>query len=308
MTTLSKSARYAAAVALGYALLAGAYIVVSSSLAAGASHSVEEMRRIETVKGIVFVVVTGGLVFAGAWAALRRLERDARELVRRERALIAAEGRVFAGLIASTVAHDANNVLTAVLLDVEELSNHEGERERKRATRLRGAVERLVELNRRLMSASRLGVQRDVQRIELLDAVQRSVTAIRTHAHLRTCKLDVRGDGEVAVAANPMLVDQIVTNLVLNAAEATGGRGQVDVHVLRNDREAVVEVHDDGPGVPAERRDGLFDALATTKPSGNGLGLFSVKACARSFGGYVEVGDSPLGGALFRVRLPAARA
>jgi two-component system CitB family sensor kinase len=69
---------------------------------------------------------------------------------------------------------------------------------------------------------------------------------------------------------------------------------------------AVIEVHDNGPGVPVERRADLFTSLATTKPDGNGLGLFSVKACANGLGGQVEVGDSPLGGALFRIRLPLA--
>ena len=57
-------------------------------------------------------------------------------------------------------------------------------------------------------------------------------------------------------------------------------------------------------GVPVERRERIFDSLETTKPAGTGLGLFSVKSCVAALEGSVDVGDSPLGGACFRVRLP----
>jgi signal transduction histidine kinase len=74
--------------------------------------------------------------------------------------------------------------------------------------------------------------------------------------------------------------------------------------VSRDATHARIAVHDNGPGVAVERRAGLFDALVTTKPNGTGLGLFSVKACATALGGRVDVGDSPLGGAVFSIVLP----
>ena len=96
----------------------------------------------------------------------------------------------------------------------------------------------------------------------------------------------------------------MVSNLVLNAGEAANGRGTIEVATAEQGDEVLIEVHDDGPGVAKERRATLFDNLATTKATGTGLGLFSVRACAQGLGGSVEVGESPLGGALFRVRLP----
>ena len=102
-----KSTRYAAYLAGAYVLLAGAYIILSGYLAAGASHTVEELRRIEAIKGVVYVAVTALLIFAGARWAMRRMEHDARELMRRDQALVANEGRVFAGLRAiDWVEHD----------------------------------------------------------------------------------------------------------------------------------------------------------------------------------------------------------
>ena len=86
--------------------------------------------------------------------------------------------------------------------------------------------------------------------------------------------------------------------------QAAGEKGIIEARVRGEDNAVVIEVHDNGPGVPPERRAELFSALVTTKPDGNGLGLFSVKACATGLGGRVDVSESPLGGALFRIHLP----
>jgi hypothetical protein len=116
------NAPYSLGLALAYGVLATAYILVSSTMAADHSASVDELRRIETLKGTIYVAVTTLGVFFGGLIAMRRMARDAEELVRRERALVASEGKVFAGVMAASVAHDANNVLTAVLADLESLS------------------------------------------------------------------------------------------------------------------------------------------------------------------------------------------
>lgn len=299
------SGRYATAVALGYGVLAGLYILISSQWAADAARSVDEMARIETIKGISFVVVTAMGVFGGAYWAMRRIERDAEELRRRERALVTADGRVFAGLMASSVAHDANNVLVAVLAEVDELAAGALPRQAETAKRLSRSVERLVQLNRRLMSASQQGLTRDRQPIDLVLAARECVNDLRSHRAVRNCHVVVRAEGELVIMGNPLLAQQVFANLVINAAEATGGHGTVELRVERRADEFAIEVHDDGPGVPLERRATLFDSLQTTKSDGHGLGLFSVRACAECVGGRVEVDTSPLGGALFRVLLPS---
>ena len=93
-------------------------------------------------------------------------------------------------------------------------------------------------------------------------------------------------------------------HLILNAADATHGRGRIDVSLRRRDEVAVLEVQDNGPGVPAERRGAIFEAFYSSKPHGTGLGLLTVKVTAEEHGGTVEVLDSELGGACFRVTLP----
>jgi len=300
------STRYAALLAAAYVAIASAYIVVSGHLAAGAAGSIEEMRRTETVKGVLYVVVTALLVFAGARWAMRRQERDAEELRRCEQALVANEGRVFAGLTAASIAHDVNNVLTVALAELDALDQ---EAPGGAATaRLRRVVGRVISLNRRLLDSAQAYATREGTPLDARESAREVLASLGSHADVRRCRVAITGEAGVIIAASATLMHQLLGNLVINAAQAAGDRGQVEVRISRHGDEALLDVHDDGPGVPPERRADLFTALASTKPNGDGLGLFSVAACASGLGGSVEVSDSHLGGAHFRVRLPLATA
>ena len=294
--------RWAALLTLGYATLAATWIIVSGRFAAASSVSVEELERLETVKGVGYVLVTAVALFFAARFALGRIERQGRAVLQRERVLAASERRVHAGLIASSVAHDSNNVLTLVLLEFKALK---GVVDDATLGRLRQEIDRVVQLNRRLVQATRLDTGMALRPVDLGAAVRDTVALVRNHpvvcdAHVNDAAV-VEG---IEVHATSLLIAQIVTNLVVNAAEATGSGGTIDVSVRRDGGDAVIEVDDDGPGIPPERRDGIFDALVTTKPEGNGIGLFSVKASVAALGGTVSVAASPRGGARFALRVP----
>lgn len=292
---------WAAALAVGYTFAAGAWVLLSSSLAASSSASLEELERFEELKGLGFVLVTALGLFLSIRFALGRIEATGRELLRRERALIAGERRVFAGLIASSVAHDSNNMLAVVVAELELAKDC---LDPETLARIRDAVDQLTRLNRRLVEAGRHVRGTSLQPLDLSAVVRDAVELVRPHPSLRRAAVTVEAPGPVEVSGTPVLVSQIVTNLVVNAGEATGGTGTVTVRVLAADGQARLEVQDDGPGIAPERRPGLFDALVTTKADGNGMGLFSVKAAAHALGGGATVDEAPGGGALFRVTLP----
>lgn len=303
---MARSTLYAVALSFTYCALASAYILVSSGVAADRSASIEELRRLEVQKGLAYVGITTLLAFLGARTALRRMAQDGEELLRRERALVASQGKVFAGAMAASVAHDANNVLFAILGDLEAMSQAEGSDRELHLTQLHHSVNRLVALNRRLLAAARPEANRQQPSGDLALIVRDSIASVRAHKSLRGCRIVCKGLESLPMAVEPLLVHQIVSNLVLNAGEATEGRGTIEVVLGSGNGRASIEVHDDGPGVPAERRATLFESLHTTKPEGAGLGLFSARACAQGMQGSIEVLESPLGGALFRVRLPLA--
>jgi signal transduction histidine kinase len=290
-------------IALVYALAAGVYIVLSGQIAAASATSVADLQRLETWKGLGFVTVSTVIVFFCAWFCSRRARRDLAAAIQREQALVAQQGNVVASAMAASVAHDANNVLVSLIGEVDTLANgSEAKAVQSSVAQLRACVDRLTALNRRL-----LGMPMELEQVDIAQLVRESIATIRTHGALAGCEIRFDGDELPPLETHPVLVHQIVSNLVLNACEALRGKGLIEVRLAsagdRGER-VVLEVHDDGPGVPRERRANLFEGVSSTKPAGLGLGLFSVRACAELLRGTVEVGDSPLGGAMFRVQLP----
>ena len=116
--------------------------------------------------------------------------------------------------------------------------------------------------------------------------------------------------GPAPVAADPDLLRQAFLNLLLNAVQAVGEGGVIRVESALDPAEtppvALARVLDDGPGVSAEARERIFDPFYTTRAGGMGLGLAIVQRIVSAHGGWVSVGEGPLGGAEFSVGLPAA--
>ncbi|MES2856436.1 MAG: HAMP domain-containing sensor histidine kinase, partial [Bdellovibrionota bacterium] len=92
--------------------------------------------------------------------------------------------------------------------------------------------------------------------------------------------------------------------LIMNAAEATGGTGTIRVTVGSQFGVVRLSVEDDGPGIAPSLRETIFEVFFTTKRTGTGLGLLSVKTCVELHRGQIDVGDSQLGGACFTIALP----
>lgn len=98
---------------------------------------------------------------------------------------------------------------------------------------------------------------------------------------------------------------QVLVNLVKNAEEAMVGRaGAIHVRIKAGDAQVVLEVEDEGPGIPAELKARLFEPYVTTKPQGTGLGLAIALRIIQEHGGQLDVTDGQAGGALFRISLP----
>jgi signal transduction histidine kinase len=127
-------------------------------------------------------------------------------------------------------------------------------------------------------------------------------------------RLTVENDRPIFVDGNPDELHRMVANLLDNATRHTPPGSKIELRLRSDSANAVLEVSDNGPGIPARVRDQVFDRFvrvdgpADTAPGpGTGLGLAIVRAVAISHGGEVEAAESPHGGALFRVRLPRAK-
>jgi len=120
------------------------------------------------------------------------------------------------------------------------------------------------------------------------------------------CALTVEIGEALQLEADPDLLAQVLINLLRNAAQATRHLAEPEVRLaMRPEGERVViEVEDNGPGVPESRRSEIFLPFYTTRPDGSGIGLNLVRQIAVASGWSVEVGSGGLSGAQMRIILP----
>jgi signal transduction histidine kinase len=297
-----------------YILLCSLYIFISGRIASVISGSVEQLAQIERIKGIAFIFITGIIIFCISTILLRRTAKqhslitDQKHVIDDQRTLIAtSERRALAGTFAASIAHDINNVLGLVLYNISELKETEGllEKSGKNLHSLEHAFSRIEEMAKRLMVIGRKNVQSTISEFDVSKLVTETVEMSKMHTRIRTCNVSlVKHNTPVIVSSNPHVIEQCILNLLLNSADATLRGGVIEVHVTGNNTQAVIEVHDNGPGIPLTEQTKVFSAFHTTKEHGAGLGLAGVKASIEILSGNVEIGTSPLGGALFRICVP----
>ncbi len=237
-------------------------------------------------------------------AKTAELERTQAELVRTER--LAAMGRLVAGL-----AHEINNPLAGILTSAELLSRTaEDPQVRHRAEAIVAEVERCRGLTRNMLS---FGRQQPTSRepVDLAEVVD-SALQLATHA-LRGGDVAVhveRGDGPTDVIGDRGQLQQVVLNLVENSVEALRERGadrRLEVAIAGTPEQVVVDVRDNGPGIPEAARDRLFEPFFTTRGVGRGTGL-GLSIChgivANHGGALALMPPREGGGAWFQLRLP----
>jgi signal transduction histidine kinase len=138
-------------------------------------------------------------------------------------------------------------------------------------------------------------------------AVAQAIARTVSRIHQGRVVIDIDGDADVHFRGERQDLEEMIGNLVDNAAVHGGGR--VFITVAAAGAEVALSVEDDGPGIPADKRSRLFERgerLDTDKP-GTGLGLAIVKDVAELYGGRVALGDSEdIGGLMVVLRLPAA--
>lgn len=297
--------RLAALLTLTYAGLAGGSVVLSDRLAASGATSTGVLAALERYQGVSFIAVTAVLLFFGAWWATHGARRGELELARARDLLLAAERQAMAGLFVSSLAHDANNMASIVLgtLDYVIVRPDLDPELKGFARDAREATEKLTQVFRDLKGLARTTARRE--ELDVAEVARRDADLLLGHSALRDCTLAVTGPETLPWPVYGPMLDQVLVNLVMNAAEATHGQGRIELRLSVENEALLIEVHDDGPGLSEAQQATLFRPFVTTKPGGTGLGLVSVKECARAHWGEVSVSRSPvLGGACFRVRLP----
>ena len=172
-----------------------------------------------------------------------------------------------------------------------------------------GRMARLVD-DMLLLARADMG-QKPISPVELYldDIVSESVRSLRVLAQPRNISIAVAGRSDLQVRADEALVRQMLVNLLENAVRYTAPGGAVRVDVSAGAGAAVIDVVDEGPGVPAAHRQRIFERFVKLDPSrlrdtGAGLGLPIARWIAEAHGGSLELVDTGESGSTFRATLP----
>src|SRR5687768_660452 len=226
--------------------------------------------------------------------------------------MLQAEKMAALGQTISGVAHELNNPLATILSWSERLAERNVDEKTKQGLEvILGEAERAARIVRNLLTFAR---KRQTTRAMVdLNQVVRETLALRAYeqkvANIQVVEALANGLPEVFVDGHQ--IKQVLLNLIINAEQAcigAHGRGTIVVRTMHDSERgsALLEVNDDGPGIPEERQGKVFDPFFTTKEvgQGTGLGLTVAYAIAREHGGRIWLESKKGQGASFFVELP----
>jgi two-component system sensor histidine kinase HydH len=292
-----------------YGVAAALYIWISGLLAERFAGDVSNLRHIELIKGTLFVLVTSILLFFLLKYLLESINAYHKKLERQQRELQRSERRALSGMLASSIGHDINNILTVSNGCVYKLEHHTNlsEDQREYLDALRQTNEDLSKLVQRLMSVGNEGVNREFNKVDLKKLTRQAVIYAKLSDELTPDEIQLETNGKLIVEGQDDLIHQMLFNLILNATQSRETNSKVRIELDENEDFAIIEIHDNGSGIPDNEKSKIFEPFYTTKSAGTGLGLLSVRACIESHNGEMDIRDSKLGGACFRVYLPKSQ-
>jgi signal transduction histidine kinase len=250
--------------------------------------------------------------------------RDLREVESLRSRLVTSARLAALGQLAAGIAHEVNNPLAFVRANLNQLRDHW-----KAARGALAGVESEPGLRERVLEGEEL-IEESIEGVERAAEIVRSVKGFSHAGSAARESVDLNAVIDEAVAmATPQLrgrvvvercysellpvhcapqqLKQVFLNLVVNGAQAAGEGGHLRIVTRVEGDSAVVDVEDDGCGIPAEIQERIFEPFFTTKGvgEGTGLGLAIAYEIVRAHGGEIGVESQAGAGARFRVRLPA---
>ncbi|MFC3127566.1 response regulator [Pseudoroseomonas globiformis] len=247
------------------------------------------------------------------------LEEANRQLRDAQTKLVQAAKMALLGELVAGIAHEINNPLAFILAHqrtvervLHQLRSVVGEKDEalglvekgiERSNSMTLGLKRIEELVANLRKFSRSDDA--FQTVNVPDAME-TVLALLAHKLGEGITVERRYEAPPELRCSPALLNQVVMNIVANAADAIDGRGRILIATSSDTRNYQIEVVDSGPGIAAELRERVFEPFFTTKAAGagTGLGLAIAYNVIQAHAGSVSVTEGPSGGARFVITVP----
>ncbi|HJL26577.1 MAG TPA: HAMP domain-containing sensor histidine kinase, partial [Polyangiaceae bacterium LLY-WYZ-15_(1-7)] len=245
---------------------------------------------------------------------LRQLEAARAETSAAQDQVLRSARLASVGRLAAGIAHEIGNPLAAILglTEIARDADLDAEERDEFLARIQTETERIHRIIRDLLDFARQeqepGAGDGERRADLGQVVADAVHLVAPQKDTAKLRIERRVEEVPPVRGSADRLTQVVLNLLLNAADAVEGEGDVVVEVAREGEEVVLSVSDTGPGIPEDVLEELFEPFVTTKPvgQGTGLGLAVCHTIVERVGGTITAENAEGGGARFVIRLPLA--
>ena len=241
-----------------------------------------------------------------------------RELTDTQAKLVQAAKMASLGELVAGIAHEINNPLAFILAHQDTVERLLGEipapaneaepraltKARARVGAMRMGLTRIRDLVDNLKKFSRLD-EGERARVNAPEAIE-TVLALIQHKLGDRIAIERDFAGREEIDCSPALLNQVVMNILGNAADAIDGEGRITIATRAEPDLDVIRISDTGPGIPEHLREKVFEPFFTTKPvgSGTGLGLAIAYGVVRAHSGTLNVETAPGGGACFVIAIP----
>jgi signal transduction histidine kinase len=205
-------------------------------------------------------------------------------------------------LAAAGLAHETRNPLN-IIRGMAQMISKQNDAPAEIREKVRAIVDETDKVTAQLNEFINYSRPREVRRAKLAlnSVVNEVVRALAYDIEEKKIRFESRGE-PMSIEADEQMLRQVLFNLGLNAIQAVGENGRIQIVTQKiNTAEAVIEIRDDGPGVPPERRQEIFKPYFTTNQKGTGLGLAVVQQIVLAHGWEIECLPNDPKGAIFRI-------
>ncbi len=241
-----------------------------------------------------------------------QLDLHEQELKRKNAELMQAKKLAAIGTLASGVAHELNNPLNNIYLSAQVLAQEAGEacslEVKEAVSDIVGQTERVKRIVSDLLEFAR-GRELRLHEIDLIALIEDSYRHVESSRDVSGINFSLTSKTSlVLVSADAGQLEQVFTNLFINAADALQQQGEITVSVEQETDNIVIAVSDTGKGIPAESQEKIFEPFFSTKDKGTGLGLAIVYNIVKKHNGNITVTSEEGKGTTFTLTLPAHHA
>lgn len=239
---------------------------------------------------------------------MRAFEQMRSGLLKAQQKLVDSARLATIGRMASSISHDLRHRLTAVMANAEFLASERlpSSRRQELHQEVDDAIRGMTDLLESMVEFSKTPESLHLDIVSLKDILTKAVMAAKSHPRFRNVPINLDCDEDIHGWYDARKLERAFFNVVLNACEAVPkDKGQIEIQVRQEAERLSIRVTDNGPGVPPQIQDKLFQPFVSAgKQNGSGLGLAIVQKCCVDHHGSVDLEASTPGRTTLRIILP----